>query len=268
MERRAFGSSSGLEVPVVGLGTWMVFDVPPRQQEVADEVVAAAFDAGTRLVDSSPMYGRAERVLGRALGPRRDQAVVATKIWDPSVEVGRRQFADQLGWFGGRVDLEQIHNLVSWRDHLAWMEGEREDGRIGAIGATHWNAGAFDELEAVMRTGRIQAVQIPYNPLERDVERRILPLAAELGLGVLAMRPFGERDLLPGPGPEAFTVLEAFGVTDWTGAVLKWILSDPRVHAAIPATRDPAHARANAAAGVPPWFGPDERALVSRLAEG
>jgi aryl-alcohol dehydrogenase-like predicted oxidoreductase len=265
MERRNFGAT-GLDVPVIGLGTWNVFDLPPSRQGVADAVVAAAFDAGTRMVDSSPMYGRAEGVLGEALGPLRDRAIVATKIWAPSVEAGRRQFSDQLTLFGGRVDLEQVHNLVSWRDHLAWMEEERDEGRIGAIGATHWNAAAFDELITVMRTGRIGAIQIPYNPLEREVERRVLPLADELGLGVLVMRPFGERELLPGPEPSALGPLEPFGVARWTDALLKWALSDPRVHVTIPATRAPEHARANASAGRAPWFGPEERELVLRLA--
>ena len=265
MERRAFGST-GLEVPVVGLGTWSVFDVGEARQAGPDAVVRAAFDAGTRVVDSSPMYGRSEDVLGRALGRHRPQAVVATKIWTGSADEGRRQFEHQLTCFEGRVDIEQVHNLVAWRDHLTWMERERDAGRIGLLGATHWQAGAFEELAAVMRTGRIQSIQIPYNPFERQVERTILPLAEELGLGVLVMRPFGEGDLLPGPEPSALEPLGPFGVTTWTGALLKWILSDPRVHVAIPATRRPDHATSNAAAGEPPWFERSERDLVTRLA--
>jgi len=119
-----------------------------------------------------------------------------------------------------------------------------------------------------MRSGRIQAVQIPYSPFEREVERKVLPLAEELGLGVVVMRPFGEGSLLPGPSGEALGPLEPFGVLTWTQALLKWILSDRRVHVAIPATRSPEHARENLAAGAPPWFGPEERALVERLAAG
>jgi aryl-alcohol dehydrogenase-like predicted oxidoreductase len=233
MELRALGAT-GLEVPVVGLGTWRTFDVGPAGEPAAAEVVRAVLDAGTRLFDSSPMYGRAEGVLARALGGRRDEAIVATKIWTPSPEGARRQLDRQLALFGGRVEIEQIHNLVAWREHLPWLEREREAGRIGLIGATHYSPSAFDELELVMRTGRIQAIQVPWNPAERDAERRILPLAQELGLGVIGMRPFGGGPLARGRDP---------------AELLRWALADERVHVAIPATSVVAHARANAAAG-------------------
>src|SRR5829696_3461596 len=262
MEKRRFGRS-GLELPVVGLGTWLTFDLPPEHEARAVHVVDAALSAGSRVVDSSPMYGLAEGVLGRALGQRRHEAFVATKIWTPSASEARRQLEAQLGWFTGWVDLEQVHNLVAWEERLDWLEGEHAAGRVRLLGATHYHSSAFDELERVMRTGRIDAIQVPYNPVEREVEERILPLAAELDLGVIAMRPLGGPGaLMPGPDPK---LLEPLAVGTWAQALLKWALSDPRVHVVIPATSSPDHARENAAAGSPPWFGPAERRLVQEL---
>lgn len=252
----------GLEVPVVGLGTWSVFDVGPGGQPAADEVVAAMLGAGARLFDSSPMYGRSEGVLSAALGARRREAVIATKIWTRSPAEGRAQFARHLELYGGHVEVEQIHNLVGWRRHLDWLEGERAEGRVGALGATHYSAGAFAELAAVMRSGRIQMVQVPYNPDERDVEREILPLAAELGLGVLAMRPLGSGGLGRGPGADD---LERLGVRSWAEAVLVWALSDPRVTAVIPATSHAGHAVADARAGTHPGFDAEARLRVEEL---
>jgi aryl-alcohol dehydrogenase-like predicted oxidoreductase len=250
MELRRFGRTE-LRVPVIGLGTWQTFDVGPGGQPGADEVLAAVWEGGTRFVDSSPMYGRAEEVLGRALGERRGEAVVATKIWASSPREARRQYDDQLGYFGGRIELEQIHNLVAWREHLDWLEEERAAGRIGFLGATHYAASAFGELEQVMRSGRIDAIQIPYNPVERDVERRILPLAQELDLGVIAMRPLGGGALARRVDPTE---------------LLKWTLSDERVHVAIPATSSVAHARVNTAGGEGPWASPpDRRRLVESV---
>ena len=262
MEERIFGRA-GVPVPVVGLGTWQVFDVDPDGEGAAAAVVDAVLDGGGRVLDSSPMYGKAEAVLGRALEGHRHEAFVATKIWTPKVDEGRKQFARHLEYYGGRVDLEQIHNLVSWREHLDWLEEERDDGHVRLLGASHWQASALGELETVMRTGRIDAIQIPYNPIERDVEKRILPLAHELDLGVVVMRPLGSGELFPGPDPVA---LELVGVESWAEALLKWVLSDERVHVAIPATANPAHASANMAAGVDPWLDPDQREQVTRLA--
>ena len=261
MEQRRLGATT-LDVPVIGLGTWKTFDLPDRREGAAAAVIRAAFEAGTRFVDSSPMYGRAEAVLGRALGRRRAETVVATKIWASTPEEGRRQFERQLSFYGGHVDVLQVHNLLAWEAHLEWMEQERDAGRIGLLGETHYAPGAFGELAAVMRTGRIECIQIPYNPLERDVEREILPLAEELGLGVIVMRPFAEGALVPGPSEAE---LEKLGVRTWNQALLKWILSDTRMHVAIPATSDPRHARENAEAGEPPWFDEDQRRFVEQL---
>ena len=176
----------------------------------------------------------------------------------------RRQLEAQLGFFGGRVELEQIHNLVAWQEYLPWLEEERDRGSIGLIGATHWKAHAFDELARVMRTGRIQAIQIPFNPREREVEGEILPLAEELGLGVIAMRPLGgEGSVIPPPTDT--TAVAGLAVDSWAEALLLWALSDPRIHVVIPATSNPAHASGNAAAGGSRVLDPDERALVARL---
>lgn len=264
MEVRPFGST-GLKVPVIGLGTWSVFDVSDADEGDARSVVRAMFEGGTRVVDSSPMYGRAEAVLGRVLEGIRDDVVVATKIWARSVREGREQLEAQLGFYGGRVDVEQVHNLVAWREHLDWLEAERDDGRVGVLGATHWNEASFDELATVMRTGRIGCIQIPYNPLERRCEDVVLPLAEGLGLGVIAMRPFAEGALVR-RAPSDPGVLRALGVETWTQALLKWTLSDPRVHVAIPATSVVEHARSNVAAGEPPWFHREQRELVARVA--
>jgi diketogulonate reductase-like aldo/keto reductase len=204
-------------------------------------------------------------VLGEALGARRDQAFVATKIWTPSAEEATRQLDDQLRFYGGRIDLEQIHNLVGWRERLDWLERERDAGVIRLIGATHYQAGAFDELERVMRTGRIDAIQIPYNPRQRECERTILPLAEELGLGVLAMRPLGGADaVIPEPRDPAWR--DALGVETWAEALLAWALADRRVHVLIPATSSPTHAAANARAGSLPPLDHERRAVVERLA--
>ncbi|MBF6589826.1 MAG: aldo/keto reductase [Ktedonobacterales bacterium] len=269
MEYRALGAS-GLRVPVIGLGTWRTFDVRGREAEQnVRAIVDATLAAGAGFFDSSPMYGEAERALGHALAGRRAAALVATKLWASSAAEGRAQAERGLGFFGGHVDLYQVHNLLAWSTQLSLLEELREQGHVRAIGATHYNPTAFDELARVMRSGRVSAIQIPYNPLEREVERIILPLAADLNLGVVIMRPFGERTLMRAPPAAAtLTPLRPFGVTTWPQALLKWILSDPRCHVAIPATAHVAHLAENANAGAPPWFGPEERALVAHLATG
>ena len=250
--------------PVIGLGTWRTFG---GDAAGARDVLDAAIDAGVRLVDSSPMYGGAERSLGAALDGRRESVAIATKIWASSVDEGRAQYSAQLDWFGGKVEVEQVHNLVAWRDHVDWLSDEREAGRIGRLGVTHYASSAFRELADAMRSGRFETVQLPYNPRERESERVLIPLAAELGLNVIAMRPFAEGELLlHEPPPAELAPLNEFGVETWPQALLKWVLSDERVDTVIPATANPAHARANATAGSPPWFGRKERELVERLA--
>lgn len=264
IEERELGSG-GPRLPVVGMGTWQRLEAAEGRGE-ADGLITAALDTGVEVFDSSPMYGRAEAILSRALGDRRAEAFVATKVWTPSADEGRAQLDRAVGWYG-RVDLMQIHNLVAWREHLPALERARDDGRVVMIGATHYSPSAFRELEELMRTGRIQQIQIPYNPVQREVEDRILPLAADFGLGVLMMRPLGEGGLVRSPPDQsALDPLRPFGVATWAQALIKWGLSNPRCHVSIPATSRPERIVENAAAGSPPWFGPEERDLVAHLA--
>ncbi len=256
MEERKLG-------PVIGLGTSGTFK---SDRPLAREVVSAALESGSRVIDTSPMYGEAEASLAYALEGRRDDAVLATKIWAETLEEGREQYRQQLDWYG-KVDVEQIHNLVLWREHLEWIEEERDAGRIGVVGITHWQAASFPGLVEALQTGRFAQVQLPYNPFERECERELLPLAEELGLSVIVMRPFGDGDLLHRlPSSEALTPLRPFGIETWPQALLKWVLSDERIDVAIPATSRPEHTRENAAAGSPPWLGPAERDYVAELA--
>ena len=265
MENRSLGKSQ-LSVPVVGLGTWRRLEAAAARGQDR-ELIGAAIAAGVRLMDTSPMYGDAERLLGAALEGRRDQVVVADKIWTPSPQEGVAQLNRAVNWYGGRVDLMQIHNLVAWRDQLRMLEAATDRGLVRLIGATHYSPGAFSDLADLMRTGRIDTVQVPYNPAHREVERTILPLAEELGLGVLLMRPLGEGQLVRRQPEEAdLEPLRPFGVTTWAQALIKWGLSDPRVHVSLVATAHPARLAENAAAGSPPWLGPDERQYVLRLA--
>jgi aryl-alcohol dehydrogenase-like predicted oxidoreductase len=269
MEQRALGAS-GLTVPAVGMGTWQSLDVRGEPDEAErHQVVRAAIDAGTTLFDTSPMYGESPRVLAGALGEARGQVLVADKVWAPSASGASEQVRRSLGWYGGRVDIYQVHNLLAWREHLPMLQELRARGSVAVIGATHYAHGAFPELMEVMRTGRIQMIQIPYNAADRMVEREVLPLAAELGLGVLVMEPLG-RGALARRAPPArdLAPLAAFGVTTWAQALLKWILSDPRVHCVIPATRRLERVTENAAAGDPPWFDAETREYVARLAAG
>ena len=251
--------------PVVGLGTWNTFD---GDAALAREVVAAAFEAGTRFFDSSPMYQGAEGALGAALAGVRNDAIVATKIWANSLEEGHEQFTRQLEWYGGHVEVEQIHNLLLWREHLEWLRAEQDAGRIGRLGVTHYQPLAFGQLADALRTHWFQVLQVPYNPWERECERELLPLAAELGVAVVAMRPLG------GSGEDRRRRIELtneqkseLGVGSWAEALLKWALGDERIDSVIPATKSAERARANARAGEGARFSPEQRALVERLAQ-
>jgi aryl-alcohol dehydrogenase-like predicted oxidoreductase len=266
MELRDFGGS-GMQVPAVGMGTWKTFDVRGSAAETERHAVARrALDAGINLFDTSPMYGEAQRVLADAITPVRDRVIVADKIWTPSEEEAFKQIRNALRWYD-TVDIYQIHNLVAWQQHLPKLEDLHALGRTRVIGVTHYQHSAFRELMDVMQTGRIEMIQIPYNVRDRAVEREILPLAAELNMGVLVMQPLGTGALVRrSPARAELARLEQFGVTTWAQALLKWILSDPRVHCVLPATSSTEHALDNAAAGEGPWLDEDAREYVAALA--
>ena len=259
MENRRLG-------PVVGLGTYRTFEGDVAR---ARDVVDAALTAGVTSFDSSPMYGSAEEALGDALQGQRDGATVATKIWTPSAEEGRRQYERQRGFFG-RVEIEQVHNLVACEEHLPWLEAERDAGRIDRIGVTHWSAGSFAELEQALAKRTLRHSAGAAQP--GRARGRATPSPAGRGardIAVIVMRPFGGTGaplLRRAPPDDDLAPLAEFGIETWAQALLKWILSDPRVDLVIPATSRPARATENAAAGSPPWFGPDERTYVEQLA--
>jgi aryl-alcohol dehydrogenase-like predicted oxidoreductase len=250
------------------MGTWQTFDVRSTADvEARRELVSIAMDAGCDLFDSSPMYGEAERVLARALGGRRDRALVATKVWTSSKEAGRRQIENALSLYDGSVDVYQVHNLVSVAHWLPTLEALKAEGTVRVVGVTHYAHSAFPELARLMRSGHVEQVQLPLNVLDRAAERELMPIAADLGIGVLVMRPLGEGSLVKSaPAAAKLAPLREYGVTTWAQALLKWILSDPRVSCVIPATRRIQHARENAMAGDPPWFDAKTREYVRQLA--
>jgi aryl-alcohol dehydrogenase-like predicted oxidoreductase len=250
------------------MGTWKTFDARgERDTDARRGVVDTALAAGTTLFDTSPMYGQAEAVLSAALEGRRDRAIIADKVWTSSSREAREQVRRALDWYAGTVDIYQIHNLVAWHEHLPMLEDLRANGNTNVIGATHYSHSALGELMKVMETGRIQMVQIPYNATDRVVERDVLPLAQQLNIGVLVMEPLGTGRLVRRqPSAAEMEPLARFGVRTWAQALLKWIVSDSRVHTVLPATSKAARATENAAAGDPPWFDAETREYVARLA--
>ena len=264
MERRKLGRM-GPDLPVVGMGTWKVLDVKgPELEGERHRVVQTALEAGIRVFDSSPMYGESERVLGSGLGPRRKEAFVATKIWAKAKGECERQIANALSYYGGRIDLYQVHNLSRIEEVLPRLQELKETGVVRRVGLTHWDPASFDSLALWMRKGNVDAVQLPLNALDRQAEERLLPLAEELGLGVLVMVPLGSGRLLSRPLPPPLERrFRDKGATTLAQALLKWVLSDPRVHVALPATSRPDRAAENAQAGSPPWFDAEDREALS-----
>jgi len=250
--------STGEPLPVIGLGTYQGFDVAPGSAAYAQlpDVLRALFAAGGSVIDSSPMYGRAEATTGELLAAAgsRPKAFLATKVWIRGHADGLRQIDESLRLLrADPIDLMQVHNLLDWRTHLSTLRQLKAAGRIRYIGITHYNAGAYDELAAVMRAEHFDFLQINYSLDEREAERRILPLAAERGMAVLINRPFGGGGLLrrlrdrPLPGWSA-----EIGATSWAQLLLKFVLSHPAVTCAIPGTGRPEHMADNAKAGLGP----------------
>ena len=248
--------SSGVEVGVIGLGTWRGFDVgtdAAARARLAD-VLRALFDAGGRVIDSSPMYGTSEEVAGDLLAALKahDRTFVATKVWTEGRQAGIAQMeASMRKLRDERIELMQVHNLVDWRAHLDTLRAWKREGRIQHLGITHYRDDAHDELEAVLRAEAVDAVQLNYSIDNRAAEARLLPLAADRGVGVLVNLPFGGGGLLrqvqarPLPGWAA-----EIGCRTWAQALLKYVVSHPTVTCAIPGTSRPEHMRENAEAGV------------------
>lgn len=247
--------ASGEALPVIGVGTYQGFDVAPGSPEYArlPGVLETLFAAGGSVIDSSPMYGRAEATTGELLAAAgsRKKAFVATKVWTRGRAEGVRQMEESLRLLrADSIDLMQVHNLVDWRTHLATLREWKAAGRLRYIGITHYSAGAYDELAAVMRSERFDFLQINYSLDEREAEKRILPLAAERGMAVLINRPFGGGGLLRRLRDRPLPPWAAeIGATSWAQLLLKFVLSHPAVTCAIPGTGRPEHMADNARAG-------------------
>jgi diketogulonate reductase-like aldo/keto reductase len=244
-------ASSGEQIPLVGLGSWITFNVggDPVARANCTEITRAFFESGGRMIDSSPMYGSAQEVIGHCLGelggPK--QLFSADKVWTPSGEDGPGQIEQsRRRWGVASFDLLQVHNLVDWQDHLRTLFAMKEAGKLRYVGVTTSHGRRHDELEAIMRDQPLDFVQATYNILDREVEDRILPLAREKGMAVIANRPFRRGELirtldgetLPSWAPE-------IGAQSWAQFLLKFIVSHPAIACAIPATSKVAHVREN-----------------------
>ena len=268
MQRRKI-PSTGEELPVVGCGTWQTFDVGPGAAERAPlgDVLYVLFEAGGSAIDSSPMYGRAEGVVGDLLAQSgsRDKAFLATKVWTTGRQAGIDQMQRSMRLLRTeRIDLMQIHNLVDWQTHLPTLQDWQKAGRIRLTGVTHYTESAHDAVLAVLQHVRFDFLQIDYAIDDRHAERRLLPFARDNGVAVMINQPFGGGGLLrrlagrklPGWATE-------IGCTSWAQILLKFVLAHPAVTCVIPGTSQPAHMRDNAQAGLGPF--PDAT-LVKRMA--
>ena len=247
--------SSGETLPVIGLGTWRAFDVDLTSdiRRHLEEVLSLFVKLSGRVIDSSPMYGRAEVVIGEltaALGIR-EKLFLATKVWTRGKENGIKSIERSMALLRtNRIDLMQVHNLLDVHTHLATLRQWKEQGRIRYIGVTHYNSSAFPEIERILRTEKLDFLQINYSLMEPEAEQRVLPLAQERGVAVIVNRPFGAGDLFdkvrskPLPGWAA-----EFDCRSWAQFFLQWIAAHPAVTCAIPATNKPSHLQDNVQAG-------------------
>jgi diketogulonate reductase-like aldo/keto reductase len=249
-------ASSGEKLPVIGLGTWRTFDVdlaPDNRRQLGD-VLSLFVKLGGRVIDTSPMYGRAEDVIGEltALLGIRDKLFLATKVWTRGRENGIRSMDRSMVRLQTKqIDLMQVHNLVDVHTHLATLREWKQQGRIRYIGITHYESGAFDEVEKVMRNENLDFVQINYSLMERKAEEKILPLAQERGIAVVVNRPFGGGELFDRvrskPLPEWAAEVDC---QSWAQFFLKWIIANSAVTCAIPATDKARHLEDDMHAGI------------------
>ncbi|GAB3774645.1 aldo/keto reductase [Ramlibacter monticola] len=253
--------SSGEPLPVIGCGTYMGFDRAPGSADFArlPAVLSGLHAAGGTVVDSSPMYGKAEAAVGQAVEEAglQGQVFLATKVWTRGRAPGLRQMEDSLRLLRTqRIDLVQVHNLLDWASHLATLRQWKEAGRVRYLGITHYSAPAYAEVEEVLRSERLDFLQINYSAQEREAERRLLPLAAERGVAVLVNRPFGGGGLLRRLGAKPLPAWAGeIGCGTWSQLLLKFALAPPAVTCAIPGSGSPEHMAQNAAAGsgtIPP----------------
>ena len=244
--------ATGERIPAIGMGSWLTFDVGSDRTAIAQRgrVLATFFAAGGTLVDSSPMYGSSQATIGAALQALKPSRLFAAdKVWIRGAAEGRAQIAESARRWRRSFDLLQIHNLVDWRTQMATLRAMKEAGQVRYIGVTSYDGIAYDEVASIMRAEPIDFVQVSYNIADRSAERRVLPLAAERGIAVIANRPFQEGRLIDAAlrRPLPAIAVEA-GARNWPEYLLKFIVSHPAVTAAIPATRRVDHMRENMAA--------------------
>jgi aryl-alcohol dehydrogenase-like predicted oxidoreductase len=238
--------STGENLPVIGCGTYLGFDVSigSAGYRRLPDVLSALFGAGGTVLDSSPMYGRAEEVVGKLLTPAdRKRAFLATKVWTRGRVAGIAQMERSLDLLGtDRIDLMQVHNLVDWRVHLDTLSGWKRDKRVRYVGVTHYTSSAFADLAAVMEPAPIDFVQLNYSLDDRAAEKRLLPLAQERGIAILVNRPFGGGSLIRSLAREKLPDFAAsIGCESWSQVLLTFIISHPAVTCVIPGTGNPAH---------------------------